>query len=146
MKNRITLVIIALLSITMFEACKVGPNFKTQRTEIDSAAVYRYDSLQLAMTDSVLNLKWWELFHDPIIDTLIDIGLRENKDLLIASSRIEQAQAQLGLTKAEMWPSFGYSANASRGDIVLGAPLEAPTNIFYRIWHIELGNRFLGKI
>jgi len=82
----------ALLTIFAFEACKVGPGFKAQRNEIDSTAVYRYDSLQLAMTDSVLNISWWDLFDDPIIDTLIRIGLKENKDVLIASSRIEQAQ------------------------------------------------------
>ena len=148
MKNRITLVIISLLSITMFEACKVGPSFKTQRTEIDSAAVYRYDSLQLAMTDSVLNLKWWELFHDPVLDTLIQIGLAENKDILIASSRIQQAQEQLGVTKAEMWPSIGYSGNALRGNIIGGQPTQdlAVTNLFTGFgtltWEIDFWGKF----
>ncbi|MCK5210411.1 MAG: hypothetical protein KAQ79_20390, partial [Cyclobacteriaceae bacterium] len=100
MKNQISFIVIALFSIFFFEACKVGPSFKSDRSQIDSTEVYRYDSLQLAMTDSVLNISWWELFDDPYLDTLIQIGLEENKDILIATSRIEQSRALLGMTKA----------------------------------------------
>ncbi len=140
------LFLIFLGTMAWFQACMVGPNFNASRTEIDSTAVYRYDSLQLAMTDSVLNIKWWELFQDPIIDTLINIGLRENKDVLIASSRIEQARAALSKTKAEVWPSFGYSAGALRGNVIQGSSHWKYFKPFYGIWHTELGNRFLGEI
>jgi multidrug efflux system outer membrane protein len=146
MKSRILFIFIIVGSVVLFEACKVGPSFKTQRTQIDSTAVYRYDSLQLAMTDSVLNIKWWELFNDPIIDTLIRIGLEENKDLLIASSRVEQARAQLGFTKANMWPSIGYSAAAQRGNVIQGAPTGGVGNIFAGFgtlgWEIDFWGKF----
>ncbi len=140
------LFIISLGTMVWFQACMVGPNFNATRSEIDSTAVYRYDSLQLAMTDSVLNIKWWELFQDPIIDTLINIGLRENKDVLIASSRIEQARAALSKTKAEVWPSFGYSAGALRGNVIQGAPIGSTTNLFTGFgtlnWEIDFWGKF----
>ena len=120
MKNRLSFIIIVLLSIFIIDACKVGPNFKSDRSQIDSTEVYRYDSLQLAMTDSVLNISWWELFDDPHLDTLIQIGLDENKDILIATSRIEQSRALLGMTKANAWPSIGYSAGAITGNVIQG--------------------------
>src|SRR5210317_1136937 len=120
--KQLPIIFVALLTIFAFEACKVGPGFKAQRNEIDSTAVYRYDSLQLAMQDSVLNIEWWELFDDPVLDTLIDIGLSENKDILVASSRIEQARAQLGFTKANMWPSIGYQGADARGNVFQGLP------------------------
>ena len=107
MKIKLSFIALVLLSIFTFDSCKVGPAFKSQRVEIDSTAVYRYDSLHLAMQDSVLNISWWELFDDPMLDTLIKIGLAENKNVLMASTRIQQAGAQLGYTKAETWPSFG---------------------------------------
>ena len=122
MKNRLSFIIIVLLSIFIIDACKVGPNFKSDRSQIDSTEVYRYDSLQLAMTDSVLNISWWELFDDPHLDTLIQIGLEENKDILIATSRIEQSRALLGMTKANAWPSIGYSAGAITGNVIQGNP------------------------
>ncbi len=143
--NRLSFIAL-LSSFVWFQACMVGPNFNASRTEIDSTAVYRYDSLQLAMTDSVLNIKWWELFQDPVIDTLIQIGLAENKDVLIASSRVEQARAILGGTKADVWPSFGYSIGASRGDVILGTPLSNPSNIFTGFgtlsWEIDFWGKF----
>lgn len=140
------LFLIFLGTMAWFQACMVGPNFNASRTEIDSTAVYRYDSLQLAITDSVLNIKWWELFQDPIIDTLISIGLRENKDVLIASSRIEQARAVLSKTKADVWPSFGYSAGALRGNVIQGAPIGSTTNLFTGFgtlnWEIDFWGKF----
>ena len=122
MKIKLSFIALVLLSIFTFDSCKVGPAFKSQRVEIDSTAVYRYDSLHLAMQDSVLNISWWELFDDPMLDTLIRIGLAENKDVLMASARIQQAGAQLGYTKAETWPSLGYSAGAMRGNAIGGIP------------------------
>ncbi len=145
MKNRILFIFIIIGAVVLFEACKVGPSFKSQRTQIDSLAVYRYDSLQMAMTDSVLNIKWWELFNDPMVDTLIRIGLEENKDLLIASSRVEQAQAQLGFTKANMWPSIGYSAAAQRGNVIQGAPTGGVGNIFAGFGNLGWEIDFWGK-
>lgn len=133
-------------SVVWFQACMVGPNFNTSREEIDSTAIYRYDSLHLAMTDSVLNIKWWELFQDPIIDTLINIGLVENKDILIASSRIQQAMAILGATKADVWPSFGYSAGAQRGNSAQGIQLPSTSNNFSGFgtlnWEIDFWGKF----
>jgi multidrug efflux system outer membrane protein len=145
MKNRLSFIFIIIGSALLMEACKVGPNFKTQRTEIDSTAVYRYDSLQLAMTDSVLNISWWELFDDPIIDTLISIGLEENKDILIASSRIEQARAQLGFTEASMWPSIGYQAGAARGNVFQGLPSDNAINVFTGFGNLAWEMDFWGK-
>jgi multidrug efflux system outer membrane protein len=145
MKTKIAFIFIIISSILLFEACKVGPNFKTQRSEIDSAAVYRFDSLQMAMTDSVLNISWWELFDDPIVDTLIRIGLKENKDVLIASSRIEQAMAQLGYTKAQIWPSIGYQAGVLRGNVFQGLPSENAQNIFSGFGTLNWELDFWGK-
>ncbi len=145
MKNQISFIIIALLSIFIIDGCKVGPKFKSDRSQIDSIAVYRYDSLQLAMTDSVLNISWWELFDDPYLDTLIHIGLEENKDVLIATSRIEQSRALLGMTKADLWPSIGYSAGAIRGNVIQGAPTEGVGNIFTGFGTLNWELDFWGK-
>jgi multidrug efflux system outer membrane protein len=148
MKNRLIYILIILLSIFVINACKVGPKFKTPSSNIDSTASYRYDSLQLAMTDSVLNVKWWDLFQDPVLDTLITIGLGENKDILIASTRVEQSRAAVGLAKADYWPKFGYQAGAIRGNVFQGLPTEggSATNVFAGFgtlgWELDFWGKF----
>ncbi len=148
MNTRLIQLFITLLVFVIINACKVGPNYKTPEPEIDSTAVYRYDSLQLAMTDSILNVNWWELFQDPVLDSLINIGLSENKNILIASARIEQAREQVGIAKADYWPKFGYQVGASRGSILGGiVPTEnnTPENIFTGFGTLNWELDFWGK-
>ena len=102
----------------------------------------------MAKKDSILNIKWWELFNDPILANLIQTGLNENKDVLIASSRIDQAMAQLGFTQADLWPKVGYSAGAQRGNVIGGAPTQgfAAQNLFTGFgtlsWEIDFWGKF----
>ncbi len=147
MKKQLSFFVVIFIVFALFEACKVGPKYQTSRTQIDSLEVYRYDSLQLAMTDSVLNISWWELFDDPVLDTLIMTGLEENKDILIASSRIEQARAQIGIAKADYWPQFGYSAGAMRGNVMQGMPSAdgVPSNVFTGFGTLSWELDFWGK-
>lgn len=148
MKNRIYISFLVLIMVILVQACKVGPRFQKPMSHIDSTAVYRYDSLQLAVTDSILNIKWWELFQDPVLDTLIRIGLVENKDILIASARIEQAREAVGVAKADYWPKFGYQAGAVRGNVFQGLPTEGgtPSNVFTGFgtlgWEIDFWGKY----
>lgn len=148
MKKQLSFFVVIFIAFVLFEACKVGPKYQTSRTQIDSLEVYRYDSLQLAMTDSALNISWWELFDDPVLDTLIMTGLKENKDILIASSRIEQARAQIGIAKADYWPQIGYSAGAMRGNVMQGMPSSSdgtPSNVFTGFGTLNWELDFWGK-
>ena len=61
----------------------------------------------------MINLEWWNLYNDPMLDTLIYMALEHNRDVLIAMSRMEQAYAILGMSKADLWPSLGYDVSAS---------------------------------
>jgi len=44
---------------------------------------------------------------------MIYVGLAHNQDVLIALSRIDQAYAVLGLSKADLFPQFGYDVSAT---------------------------------
>jgi multidrug efflux system outer membrane protein len=62
------------------------------------------------------NAPWWDLFEDPVLLELIDTALAENKSLQAAAWRVDEARAQLGFVKSEMYPSFGYQVSADRTD------------------------------
>jgi multidrug efflux system outer membrane protein len=49
-----------------------------------------------------------------VLRELIETALAENKDLLAAAWRVDEARAQLGFVKADMYPWFNFEAGAQR--------------------------------
>lgn len=116
----------SILSIlVLIQACAVGPNF--QAPEKKTPVTYRYTDNS---TDSIINLRWWKIFNDPVLDTLIKTALLENKDVLIAASRVEQARANVGYNKADYGPKIGVSGNANRTDMFQSIHLDNTVNSF----------------
>ncbi|MBW2277401.1 MAG: TolC family protein, partial [Deltaproteobacteria bacterium] len=99
--------ILALLLLVT--SCKLGPDYK--RPLIDSPDDYRQAA---PSEESLANTEWWDVFRDPALRTLIETALAENKDLLAAAWRVDEARAQLGFVKSQMYPSFGYQVSAQR--------------------------------
>jgi multidrug efflux system outer membrane protein len=125
-----------------FSGCAVGPDF--EHPEYAGTNEFRFDTVNTA-EDTIVNLKWWELFNDPVLDTLIAHALIENRDVMIAAARIESARANLGMTKAEQWPTLGYSANVAGGNYGGGILFNNTTSSFnaYPEMYWEIG--FWGK-
>jgi multidrug efflux system outer membrane protein len=102
------------LSLTMLlsTGCAVGPNYK--RPGADIPGVYRgatpQDAAQPAASPSFGDQKWWEVFQDKQLQDLIRTALRQNYDVRIAATRILEAQAQLGITRADRLPSVSGEA------------------------------------
>ena len=117
MKKILSIFVIGM--ILYLSGCKLGPDF--QAPEYGGPATFRFDTIS---NDSIVNLRWWEMFNDPVLDTLIKTALIENKDVLVAAARIEAARANVGYTKADQWPSFGFSANAAGGNFAGGLLFE----------------------
>jgi multidrug efflux system outer membrane protein len=122
-------------------SCMVGP--KLEKPVVNTQEQFRFDSIA---NDSMLNLAWWELFDDPRLDTMIYIALEHNQDILIAMSRIEQAYAVLGVSKADLFPQFGYDISGSYGDpstAGTGAGAGGKVNITPNVyWELD----FWGKV
>jgi multidrug efflux system outer membrane protein len=95
----------------LLAGCLVGPNY--QRPAIDAPGVYRGDSQSsIASSDSLGNEKWWEVFQDPVLQQLIRSSIEQNYDVRIAASRVLQAQAQLGITRANQFPMVSAGTEA----------------------------------
>jgi outer membrane protein, multidrug efflux system len=92
--------------------CTVGPNYK--RPAVNAPTTYRGAAApsSAASAESFGNEKWWQLFNDPVLQQLIHTALQQNYDVQIAATRILQAQAQLGITRADQFPMANAGANA----------------------------------
>jgi outer membrane protein, multidrug efflux system len=94
----------------LLAGCMVGPNYK--RPAINAPSVYRDSQPSIASSESLGDEKWWDVFQDPVLQQLIRTALQENYDVRIAASRVLQAQAQLGITRANQFPTVSAGAQA----------------------------------
>jgi multidrug efflux system outer membrane protein len=104
-----------LLSLVLLcSGCMVGPEYKRPTASVPDT--YRGLSPEQAQKTDSLSLgdqKWWEVFQDEQLRSLIRTALQQNYDLRIAASRILEAQAQLGITRADQYPTVGAGAGIS---------------------------------
>jgi multidrug efflux system outer membrane protein len=117
--------VIPFLFLVFFTTgCTVGPNY--HRPKVDVPGEYRgaaapeptqnqpsgTQQASQAGGPSLGDQKWWEVFQDPQLQGLIRTALKNNYDVRIAATRILEAQAQLGITRADQLPTVGIGAAA----------------------------------
>jgi len=94
----------------LLAGCTVGPRY--QRPVVDVPATYRGPAdLSEPKDVSLGDAKWWTVFQDPQLQDLVRVALRQNYDVRIAATRVLEAQAQLGITRADQLPSVSAGAN-----------------------------------
>ena len=102
-----------LLSIALaalaIAGCAVGPNYK--RPVVNAPASFRGDITQTPGQDSLGDAKWWTVFQDQQLQSLIREAMQQNYDVRIAAARVEEARAQLGITRADQFPSVSAGAD-----------------------------------
>ena len=106
----------SLLLLFFFSGCAMGPDFV--RPVVETPENYRSEKVP---PEKMINLKWWELFNDPMLYTLVTQALINNKDLKIAAARVEQARAYVGFTRADQYPGFYIEAGAGTGNFAGGS-------------------------
>jgi multidrug efflux system outer membrane protein len=99
----------ALLAALTLAGCAVGPDY--QRPEVPIPTQWRLADGEM---QTVAGLGWWRQFQDPVLDELVNIALRENKDLKIASARIEEYLGRYAFTRADQFPQLGADASGDR--------------------------------
>lgn len=90
----------------LFSGCLMGPNYK--RPELSLPAGQEED-LGVFVSD-----KWWDMFNDPVLNALEEEALANNKDLIVAMAKVEEARAKLGLAYADQLPTLDATGYAQR--------------------------------
>lgn len=101
-----------LVSLLVLTAC-TSP---AQRPQVAYADAYTYSSpaAQTAAADTVIDSEWWHAFASPALDELITLAQQGSPDLLISAERVRQAELQLRMANATLFPSL--TATASTGE------------------------------
>src|SRR5580704_9204714 len=96
------------LAVVTLAGCTVGPNYK--RPQIAAPESFRAPApLPESQGASLADLKWFEVYRDPQLDNLIKVALVQNYDLRDAVARVDEARANLGITRSNQFPQIGAS-------------------------------------
>lgn len=102
--------------------CSVGPNYKRPNVDVPSAYRDLPPGQPASATASLGDQKWWEVFQDTTLQSLVRTAVAKNYNVRIAAARVLQAQAQLGITRADQFPSLSGGA----GDDTQHSPAIGP--------------------
>src|SRR6202167_645726 len=109
MNNKVAL--LGVVAVLILESgCMMGPKYK--RPAVDVPQEYRAPApQQAAQASSLGNEQWWQVYQDPVLTQLIHTAIAQNYDVRIAAARVLEAQAQVGITRANQLPSANVAAN-----------------------------------
>jgi len=123
------------LFTALLSACSVGPDYVKP---VDTAPQsWRIEEKKSA---DVANVAWWKGYGDKVLDELIEKALKENKDLLIATARIDEYAAQYGVARSEFFPQLSAGASYTQQQTfqTLGKPLKINQLALNASWELDL--------
>jgi len=133
--------IVTIGVVLLLAGCMLGPDYK--QPVIESPEKYRFAP---AEGEALVNLKWWELFKDPALYSLVTTALTNNRDLWVAASRIEEARAFLGFTRADLYPRIDLDAGVNKGNFVGGSRSSTTNSTMYIApvlnWEVDFWGKF----
>ena len=90
----------------------MGPNFQKPQPSIPP----QWGELPLTevVTGQEPIVRWWSVFRDPTLDSLIEHAVRSNLDLRLARARIREARAQRAVIASDRLPSVDVSGSYTR--------------------------------
>lgn len=135
MKKHISFLIVATL---MLSSCGIYNKYKpvTEAPDKLFGEEVATDSL-----NSLAGLSWQEMFTDPQLQELIELGLQRNTDLQSAHLRVKEAEASLLSAKLSYLPSFFLSPQGTVSSFDKGKAAQTYSLPVTASWEIDIFGR-----
>ena len=104
----------SVVPLAFLAACAVGPNYERPPVETPAAFKEAGPWVKAQPADSAPKGKWWEVYRDPILDGLMEQVSVSNQSLKAAEARYRQASAAVQSARAQLFPTLGANASATR--------------------------------
>jgi multidrug efflux system outer membrane protein len=106
-----------MLAPLLAAGCMMGPDYERPKVPVPSR--HRFEEAK-ASAASLVDLPWWQVFHDPLLRALVEEALRSNYDLQVAAARVEISRAQARAAGVQLLPAVGASGTATYGNSFQG--------------------------
>ena len=118
----------AACALTVLSGCTLIPDLN--RPALPVAANYptgdAYKGANQSPEQAALSadaIGWREFFADQRLQALIDIALRNNRDLRVAALNVAAAQAQFRVQRSDLFPQIGVTGSGEFGTLPAGAAI-----------------------
>lgn len=96
--------LLLLITFTALMSCSAVKKLSKPEIELPEASDgFSLDSITIA------DLGWWEFYGDEYLKEILEKVLKENKRLLIAAERVEQAQYLYKVEKSKLLPELSFT-------------------------------------
>ncbi len=92
-------ILISAMVLLLLVSCTIGPDYR--RPAVNAPAGWRLTEPEAR---DLVDTAWWEQSNDPVVVSLIKEALQANRDLLIATARVEEYAGRYGTTRAALFP------------------------------------------
>ncbi len=146
---RSAVIFFALVLAGCCSGCAIGPRYHEPVMELPQS--YRsYETMQEG--EDMINLPWWGVFRDPVLQELIREALLNNYDLRAAAARVEEARAMVGTTAAQLFPQVDLTGGISRDRYSQNIPPVMPrfastyTGGFNTGWEVDVWGKIRQSV
>ena len=137
--------LLAITFILQGGCAMVGPDF--QRPEATVTDQWSLQTGQDITRQPQTEVRWWQVFNDPALNSLIEIAHAQNLSLRIAGLRVLEARAQLGVVTGNLYPqsqtvSGSYSYNRGRETPATDRYFNQANTGFDAAWELDFWGKF----
>ena len=122
-----SVVTFAICAVTLLTGCSLIPDY--QRPDLPVAPAYPtgagYKGVRgsAEAAGSANTIGWRDFFTDPRLRRLIEIALRNNRDLRVAMLNVAAAQAQFRVQRSALFPQISLSTIGEFGSLPANAAI-----------------------
>jgi NodT family efflux transporter outer membrane factor (OMF) lipoprotein len=109
----------------LLSACAVGPDYVKPKVETPAAFKEQVGWKIAQPADLEVPVKWWELYHDPLLNSLEEQVNISNQSLIQAEAQYREARALVQSARAAYFPTVSANVSHSRAVSPVGAAVAA---------------------
>jgi multidrug efflux system outer membrane protein len=123
-------------------ACSFAPAY----IRPDAGVPGEYRLAKPGETASIADLPWWQTFKDPVLQDLIREALAANQDLALATARVAESRALVGIARADLFPQVSAEVVGGYGQPVSDKIVDGKPQARFALdagvsWELDLWGR-----
>ena len=124
-----------IAALLVINGCTLGPDY--MRPQLSIPQNHR-GVTEAPQAESLADIPWWEIFKDPVLQELTREALANNYDLRIAAARVEEARAQVGVSRSFLYPQLSaqFNGNAQQVSRRTEPPQSFGANRTFQNWFL----------